>query len=201
MKQTALMTSFFGICSFLCGVVAENKKPAAGTPIPGKGMVICKYPSDPTVILGYISFAALIITTVVGYMSVFYPYNKRSIPSGALFRSKTMLVFFNIAWATAGLAAALLLWPTITEQFHLSRTVHQNPDYACPTAKTGVLGGGAFLSLDSCLFWLICLMLANNARSDYFEEVEESQKGERTQVINVDYNPLGSEAMKHASVA
>lgn len=73
-------------------------KPAAGTPIPGKGMVICKYPSDPTVILGYISFAALIITTVVGYMSVFYPYNKRSIPSGALFRSKTMLVFFNIAW-------------------------------------------------------------------------------------------------------
>lgn len=44
-------------------------------------------------------------------------------------------------------------------------------------------------------------MLANNARSDYFEEVEESQKGERTQVINVDYNPLGSEAMKHASVA
>lgn len=147
MKQTALMTSFFGICSFLCGVVAENKKvylfystsllivvwlwyvsdhmlcslnctclnfklrafyfcteslsfmkPAAGTPIPGKGMVICKYPSDPTVILGYISFAALIITTVVGYMSVFYPYNKRSIPSGALFRSKTMLVFFNIAW-------------------------------------------------------------------------------------------------------
>lgn len=73
-------------------------QPAAGTPISGKGVVICKYPSDPTVILGYISFAALIASTVVGHMSIFYPYNKRAIPSSALFRSKTMFVFFNIAW-------------------------------------------------------------------------------------------------------
>ncbi|XP_021772386.1 uncharacterized protein LOC110736475 [Chenopodium quinoa] len=201
MKQMALITSFFGAFSFICGVIAENKKPATGTPIPGKGVVICKYPSDPTVVLGYISFAALIVSTVIGHMSIFYPYNKRAIPSGALFRSKTMFVFFNIAWVTAGLAAALLLWPTITEQFHLSRTVHHNPDYACPTAKTGVLGGGAFVSLDSCLFWLICLMLANNARSDYFEEVEDSQKGESAQVINLDINPIGPEALKHTNVA
>lgn len=41
---------------------------------------------------------------------------------------------------------------------------------SCPTAKTGLLGGGAFVSLDSALFWLVALMLADNAREDYFEE-------------------------------
>lgn len=40
----------------------------------------------------------------------------------------------------------------------------------CPTAKTGLLGGGAFVSLDSALFWLVALMLADNTREDYFEE-------------------------------
>lgn len=201
MKQMALLISFFGVVSFICGVIAENNKPAAGTPIYGKGVVICKYPSDPTVILGYVSFAALIVSSVFGYMSIFYPYSDRAIPYSALFRSRTMSVFFSIAWLTAGLAAALLLWPTITEQLHLSRRVHHNPTYACPTAKTGVFGGGAFVSLDSCLFWLICLMLTDNARSDYFEEVEDSENGECTQVINVDVNPFGSEALKHASLA
>ncbi|XP_074286811.1 uncharacterized protein LOC141612011 [Silene latifolia] len=200
MKQMALLTTFFGVLSFICGVIAENKKPAAGTPIPGKGVVICKYPSDPTVVLGYISVAGLIISTVIGYMSVFYPYNKRAIPYGALFRSKTMLVFFNIAWLTAGLAAALLLWPTITEQFHLSRTVHYDMNYSCPTAKTGLIGGGAFVSLDSCLFWLICLMLTDNAREDYFEETDEAMKGGQSQVINVD-NPLGTYGFKDTTLA
>lgn len=64
----------------------------------------------------------------------------------------------------------MLLWPTITEQIHLQRNVHHDLNYACPTAKTGLLGGGAFLSLDSCLFWLVALMLADNAREDFFDE-------------------------------
>ncbi|KAK9683971.1 hypothetical protein RND81_10G178400 [Saponaria officinalis] len=187
MKQMALLTTFFGFVSFICGVIAENKKPAAGTPIPGKGVVICKYPSDPYVVLGYISFVTLLVSTVIGYLSLFYPYNKRAIPYSALFRSTTMLVFFNIAWLTAGLAAALLIWPTITEQFHLRHTVHHDMNYACPTAKTGLIGGGAFVSLDSCLFWLICLMLTSNAREDYFEENEDAQKEESVQVIDVGY--------------
>jgi len=71
---------------------------------------------------------------------------------------------------TAGLAAALLLWPTITEQLHLTHNVHHDVNYECPTAKTGLLGGGAFLSLDSSLLWLIALMLAGNAREDFFDE-------------------------------
>ena len=102
---------------------------------------------------------------------------------------------------TAGLAAALLLWPTITEQLHLSRNVHYTKDYTCPTAKTGLIGGGAFVSLDSCLFWLICLMLTDNAREDYFEEIEESQKEDTTQVISVDFDPLTSGIRDSSAVA
>lgn len=89
---------------------------------------------------------------------------------------------------TAGLAAALLLWPTITEQLHRSRNVHRNLDTACPTAKTGLLGGGAFVSLDASLLWLVALMLADNAREDYFEEIEEDVKGEYGQVSATDYD-------------
>ncbi|KAL9226934.1 hypothetical protein vseg_002690 [Gypsophila vaccaria] len=199
MKHMALLMSFFGIVSFICGVIAENKKPAAGTPIPGKDVVICKYPSAPYVVLGYISFGTLLVSSIIGYSSLFYPYNKRAIPYGALFRTKTMLVFFNIAWLTAGFAAALLIWPTMTEQFHLNHPVHHDINYTCPTAKTGLIGGGAFVSLDSCLFWLICLMLTSNAREDYFEENEDAQKGGSDQVIDVSH-PLGLEIPKQPAV-
>ncbi|MED6120320.1 hypothetical protein PIB30_019832 [Stylosanthes scabra] len=55
---------------------------AAGTPIPGKGVVTYKFPADPTVALGYLSFAFLIVSTVAGYMSLFYPYKGKSVPQG-----------------------------------------------------------------------------------------------------------------------
>lgn len=172
MKQMALIVSFFGVLSFVFGVIAENKKPAAGTPITGKDVVICKYTGDPTVILGYLSVGFLIITAVVGYFSLFYPYKGRSIPQSALYKSTSFVTFFTIAVFTTGLALALLLWPTIQEQVHLANNVYHNMETECPTAKTGVIGGGAFLSLDSALFWLVALMLASNAREDHFEEVE-----------------------------
>lgn len=177
-KQMALIVAALGVVSFIFGVVAENKKPASGTPIMGKGVVICKYPSDPTVALGYLSVAFLIASTVVGYLSLFYPYQGKAIPFSALFQSTSFVVFFNIALGTAGLGIALLLWPTITEQLHLVRNIHYNLNTKCPTAKTGLLGGGAFLSLDATLFWLVSLMLAGNAREDYFEEV--NPKGQHT---------------------
>ena len=81
----------------------------------------------------------------------------------------------------------MLLWPTITEQLHLSHKVHHNLQTDCPTAKTGLLGGGAFLSLDSALFWLVSLMLADNAREDYFDETDV--KGERVTSQGDDYEP------------
>lgn len=180
-KQMSLIVATFGTLSFILGIIAENKKPASGTPITGKDVVICKYPSDPTVVLGYLSTAFLVACTVVGYLSLFYPYKGKAVPQSALFRHTNFVVFFNIAIFSGGLAATLLLWPTITEQLHLSRNVHHNLETDCPTAKTGLLGGGAFVSLDSALFWLIALMLADNAREDYFDEVDEVEnagKGE-----------------------
>ncbi|KAF5733048.1 hypothetical protein HS088_TW17G00583 [Tripterygium wilfordii] len=185
-KQMSLIVATLGVLSFIFGIIAENKKPTAGTPIPGKDVVICKYPSDPTVALGYLSFAFLIATTVSGWMSLVYPYKGKSVPQSALFQSTSFAVFFIIALLTSGLAAALLLWPTITEQLHLSHNVHHNLNTDCATAKTGLLGGGAFLSLDSALFWLVALMLADNAREDYFDEGED-QKGQYGQVLATDY--------------
>ncbi|KAI5354788.1 hypothetical protein L3X38_007683 [Prunus dulcis] len=187
-KQMSLTVAFFGVLSFVLGVIAENKKPASGTPIPGKGVVFCKYPPDPSVVLGYLSFAFLLVSTVAGFLSLFYPYKGKALPQAALFQSTSFVVFFNISLLTAGLAAALLLWPTITEQLHRSRNVHRNLDTACPTAKTGLLGGGAFVSLDASLLWLVALMLADNAREDYFEEIEEDVKGEYGQVSATDYD-------------
>ncbi|XP_059439745.1 uncharacterized protein LOC132175772 [Corylus avellana] len=96
-RLMGLIVAFCGAVSFIFGVVAENKKPAAGTPITGKGVVICKYPSDPTVVLGYLSVAFLIATTVAGFLSLFYPYKGKSVPQSALFRSASFVVFFNIA--------------------------------------------------------------------------------------------------------
>ena len=83
---------------------------------------------------------------------------------------------------TAGLAGVLLLWPTLTEQLHILNNTHRNLKTECPTAKTGLLGGGAFVSLDASLLWLVALMLAGNAREDYFEEVEKDPKGEYGQI-------------------
>lgn len=169
-KQMSLIVATLGVISFIFGVIAENKKPPAGTIITGKGVVICKYPSDPTVVLGYLSVAFLAVCTAAGWYSLFYPYKGKSVPQGALYKNTGFVVFLNVALATTGLAAVMLLWPTITEQLHQTRNIHHNLETTCPTAKTGLLGGGAFLSLDSCLFWLVALMLADNAREDYFEE-------------------------------
>ncbi|KDP37323.1 hypothetical protein JCGZ_06777 [Jatropha curcas] len=192
----SLIIGSLGTLSFIFGIIAENKKPAAGTPIPGKDVVICKYPSDPTVALGYLSFAFLVLSSLAGFWSLFYPYKGKSIPQSALFRSTSFVVFFNIAVLSAGLAAALLLWPTITEQRHLNRKVHHNLQTDCPTAKTGLLGGGAFVSFDSALFWLVSLLLADNAREDYFDEVEKDSRGEYGQALADDYDYDAPENLK-----
>ncbi|KAJ8555321.1 hypothetical protein K7X08_012817 [Anisodus acutangulus] len=175
-KQMSIIIATLGVISFIFGVVAENNKPAAGTAIPGKGVVICKYRSDPTVALGFLSVIFLAASTVAGFLSLFYPYKGKSIPQAVLLRSTSFVIFLNVALATTGLAATLLLWPTISEQLHIMRNIHHNLQRECPTAKTGLLGGGAFLSLDSALFWLVCLMLADNARKDYFEETADRKE-------------------------
>ena len=62
------------------------------------------------------------------------------------------------------------VWATAAEAVLQVRNVHRDPAYACPTAETGVLGGAAFLNLDAMLFWVVCLMLVGNVRTDYFED-------------------------------
>ncbi|XP_058068023.1 uncharacterized protein LOC131217204 isoform X1 [Magnolia sinica] len=205
--QISLAVATFGSLAFILGVIAENKKPAAGTPIHGKDVVICKYPSDPTVALGSLSVVALFVSTILGLVSIFYPYKGKSVPTDALFRSTTLVVFFVIAvergilkptpmmvmkmsipaviGSVSVLAEAMMIWASVTEGLHRVRNVHHNLDTGCPTAKTGLFGGAAFLALDAALFWLVCQMLTLNARDDYLEE--EDPKGEYGQVLATDY--------------
>lgn len=82
------------------------------------------------------------------------------------------LIYFR---ACSTFAAVMTIWPTVTEQYlwksnSYSITTSVKPD--CPTAKTGLMGSAAFLSLNSSLFWLLSLMLVKNAREDYLEDVQ-----------------------------
>ncbi|XXG52344.1 hypothetical protein AAC387_Pa03g0711 [Persea americana] len=183
--QISLAVAFFGVVAFILGVIAENKKPASGTPIVGQDVVICKYPADPTIALGSLSVIFLFICVILGLVSVFHPYNGKSVPTEGLFRSTTLAVFFVVAMGVSVLAEAMMMWATITEGLHRSRNVHHYLQTACPTAKTGLFGGAAFLALDASLFWLVCQMLTLNARADYLEE--DDPKGDYGQVLAADY--------------
>ncbi|KAK6782727.1 hypothetical protein RDI58_020523 [Solanum bulbocastanum] len=174
LAHISLRAKLFGLVN---AISCDNKVPANGTAILGKGVVICKYRSDHTVALGLLSVIFLAASAVAGFSSLFYPYKGKSIPQAVLLRSTSFVVFLNVALGTTGLTAVLLLWPIITEQLHITRSIHHNLQTECPTANTGLLGGGAFLSLDSALFWLVCLMLSNNARDDYFEDTAADLKG------------------------
>ncbi|GMI77423.1 hypothetical protein like AT4G31130 [Hibiscus trionum] len=173
-KSMASTVAVFGVISLIFGVIAENKKPPYGNP-EMSDKIICKYPSDPTVVLGFLSIASLGVSVLVGHYSVFYPYNGRSVPPHVFFRSISFLVFFLITLALSMLAAGMLSWVTITELLHLTNNVHKDLKTTCPTAKTGLFGGAAFLSLNASLFWLICLMLVDDVRKDYFAEQDDSK--------------------------
>ncbi|KAL0330087.1 UNVERIFIED_CONTAM: hypothetical protein Sradi_4995400 [Sesamum radiatum] len=175
--QYAMVVTVLGLASFLFGIFAELKKPASGHVISGKGVVICKYPSNLSVVYGYISTAFLAASCVAGYYSLFYPYKGRAVPRAAIFCSRWCSSYFSVASATTVVAAAFLLWPTVQEHIHHIHNIHTDLEFTCPTAKTGLLGGGAFMSLNSALFWLVSLMLVTNAREDYFE-LEENEKKE-----------------------
>ncbi|XVF23273.1 hypothetical protein REPUB_Repub13aG0022100 [Reevesia pubescens] len=93
--------------------------------------------------------------------------------------------------ALSMLAAGMLSWVTITELLHLTNNVHEDDNTTCSTAKSGLFGGAAFLALNASLFWLICLMLADDVKTDYFEEEEDS----KAQVCTTEYD-----AKKHDEV-
>ncbi|GER39791.1 hypothetical protein STAS_16428 [Striga asiatica] len=173
--QYAMVVASLGTASFILGILAEIKKPAAGEAITGKGVIICKYPYDPSVFLGYISTALLVAASVAGYLSLFYPYKGKSVPRTAIFSSRWCTSYISIALGSTVFAAIFLIWPTIQGHIHHTKNVHTDLEFDCATAKTGLLGGGAFASLNSSLLWLVALMLANNAREDYFQDAESSE--------------------------
>ena len=75
---------------------------------------------------------------------------------------------------------------TIQEQYHLKNKVHPISTEECPTSKTGLIGGAAFVSLDSSLLWLVALLLALNIREDYFEDSEfEPNRAQPTSAIDM----------------
>ncbi|KAF4368627.1 hypothetical protein G4B88_020023 [Cannabis sativa] len=77
--------------------------------------------------------------------------------------------------ALGGLGAAFTLWPTIEEQNFHKHKAYPITTEKCPTPKIGLLGGGALLSLDSTLLWLVALMLAINVREDFIEYGDEGE--------------------------
>ncbi|XP_021297290.1 uncharacterized protein LOC110426402 [Herrania umbratica] len=181
----------FCFLSFLCSFFIIILQPPSGNPqiSTGGDHIICKYPSDPTVVLGFLSVTSLAVSVLVGHFSVFYPYNGKSVPRYVFFRSMTFFVFFLLLFvpgtrALSMLAAGMLFWVTITELLHLANNVHQDMSTTCPTAKSGLFGGAAFLALSASLFWLICLMLADDVRTEYFEE----QKDRLAEAFTTDYD-------------
>ncbi|OMO83269.1 hypothetical protein CCACVL1_11464 [Corchorus capsularis] len=185
-KPMAYTIAAFGVQSFIYGIVAENRKPTYGTrQVSTQGdRIICKNSSDPSVVLGFLSIASLAISVLVGYLSVFYPYSGKSVPRHVFFRCKTFVVFFLITLALSMLAAVILCWMTISELVHLTNNVHRDMNTSCPTAKSGLFGGAAFLALSASLFWLISLMLAYDVRTYHFEEQEDT----KAQALKTDYD-------------
>ena len=76
------------------------------------------------------------------------------------------------------------------EQLHLSCNIRGNPD--CSTAKKGLIGGAASVSLDASLFWLVSIMLALNAKDDYFDDDTEEVpvKGGDDHAITIETNKI-----------
>jgi hypothetical protein len=72
-------------------------QPPYGTPIRGAGVVVCRFPPDPTVALGVLSALAASCCAGIGAVSVFFPYKGRSIPRKALFDYTLLHVFFHLA--------------------------------------------------------------------------------------------------------
>ncbi|KAH7524292.1 hypothetical protein FEM48_Zijuj06G0104000 [Ziziphus jujuba var. spinosa] len=189
-KQMSLIVAFFGVLSFTFGVVAENQKsvpidemntyrPASGTAITGKGVVICKYPSDPTVVLGYLSLAFLI---VLDFYHCFThtkesPFHKRLCSKALVSLYSSTFLCNIIKLLTLPFTCRFQHYQAVKFAVYFTYLKALNlVTEDAHTAETGLLGGGAFVSLDSALFWLVALMLADNAREDHFEEVENDPK-------------------------
>ncbi|KAL3677215.1 hypothetical protein R1sor_027163 [Riccia sorocarpa] len=172
-----------GLLAFIFAVVAENKKPTDDQTeqIFASGVTNCKYPDDPTIVLGILAVIFLFVSAILATVSFYYPFDKKRVSKSILWRSKSLVIFTILSYAIFMVAEALLLWALLVESDHRSNTTHLGQIHACPTAKAGLFGGAGFLALDATLFFLITLMLTVNSRADYLE-VETDDQGSYSQV-------------------
>ncbi|KAJ7298190.1 hypothetical protein O6H91_01G070300 [Diphasiastrum complanatum] len=182
-----------GIIAFALGILAENKKPGddAIQLEQSNGITICHYPHDSSIALGILSIVFLFISTTLALVALFFPYHGKPAPVARLSQSILFVIFFLITLALYFTAEGLLMWATITESNHRKHNTHYQALDSCPTSKTGLLGGAGFLALDTTLFWLICMMLVVNSRSEHYAATElalENENGLYAQV-NTDYGP------------
>jgi hypothetical protein len=180
-----------GVLAFVLGIIAENKKPTGdlATQVVKNGIITCLYPKDFTPALGILAVVSLFISAVISLASLIYPYQGKSISLKTLAKSKGLVTFVVLSMILFMVAEALLLWATILESVHRSHNRHITLVGSCPTAKSGLFGGAAFMALDSTLFWLICLMLTVNVRADHFGYEDEDLKGTYDDVTTTDYGP------------
>ncbi|KAJ7568342.1 hypothetical protein O6H91_01G080500 [Diphasiastrum complanatum] len=182
-----------GLIAFSLAIVAENKVPgdAAIQMEQSNGATTCHYPHDSSIALGILSVIFLFVSSSLAIVSLFFPYHGKPVPIAKLSRSVMFVIFFLLSLALFFTSEGLLMWATITESNHRKYNTHYQPLDACPTVKTGLLGGAGFLALDTTLFWLICMMLVVNARVEHYEVAElasENEKGSYAQVTN-EYEP------------
>lgn len=164
-----------GIASFILGVLAENAKPTDINLVSDGATTVCSYPKDSTPALGSAAVVFLFVSFLVAISSLIYPYDGKGVPLRALYKSAGLVVFVLLAVAIFFTAEGLMLWATVEQRVARRNPVHVGQLSACPGAKAGLFGGAAFLALDATLFWLICVMLALNARAAYLYDGEDDK--------------------------
>lgn len=110
--------------------------------------------TDPSVVLGDLSKACLIASTLLGYISVFYPYDGKSVPRGFMFKDIIFTIFFSAALLYSA-AATNVLW---------------DDEASCSEClgEAGNLEGGGYISLGASLLWWATLAWAGFVREEYF---------------------------------
>ena len=88
---------FLDLTGLLLFIHVLDSQPPFGTPIQAKDAVICKFPDDPSILLGTLSVVTLVLAAIAGHVAVYFPYKGKSVPRNALFRSATLSTFFVLA--------------------------------------------------------------------------------------------------------
>lgn len=89
--NTLHRSAIVNIKLIICNV---EMQPPYGTPIQGAGVVICSFPRDPSILLGFLSILTAIGTSLLGASSVL---SAKDIPRKAIFGYKLLYIFFHLA--------------------------------------------------------------------------------------------------------